>query len=199
MQIGDGKVKRIGVLALQGGVEEHLKMLEQIEGVKPIAVKNKEELDDLDGLILPGGESTTIGNLLRTYELIDPIREKVQEGLPIWGTCAGMILLAKEIENEDVHHLGVMDIKVRRNAYGRQLGSFQTSAIIKEISSEPLCLTFIRAPYVSEVKEPEVEVLLKENGHIVACKQKNMLATAFHPELTKDCTFHKYFVEKFVK
>lgn len=192
-----GKMKKVGVLALQGGVEEHLQILSQIKGVQPVSVKYVKDLNDIQGLIIPGGESTTLGKLLTTFNMLEPLKEKINEGLPIWGTCAGMILLAKQIENDTVKHLGVMDITVKRNAYGRQLGSFETKAVIKEVSQEPMPLVFIRAPYVSEADE-EVEILLEVDGKIVACRENNMLATAFHPELTKDKRFHEYFVREFV-
>lgn len=192
-----GKMKRIGVLALQGGVEEHLQALSKIKDVQPVSVKYIEDINSIDGLIIPGGESTTLGKLLNTFNMLETLRQKINEGLPVWGTCAGMILLAKHIENDVAKYLGVMDITVKRNAYGRQLGSFETLASIKEVSTTSIPLVFIRAPYVSEV-EDSVQVLLKVEDKIVACKQRNMLATAFHPELTDNQVFHEYFVKQFV-
>lgn len=190
-------MKKVGVLALQGGVEEHLRILSEIENIEPVKVKYTEDFDKIDGLIIPGGESTTLGKLLTTFNMLEPLKEKINKGLPIWGTCAGMILLAKHIENDETKHLGVMDITVKRNAYGRQLGSFETKATINEVSSTPIPLVFIRAPYVSGVKE-NVEVLLKIEDKIVACKQNNMLATSFHPELTNNKCFHEYFIREFI-
>ena len=187
-------MKKIGVLALQGAVSEHLDRLERL-GAEASAVKYKEELDGLDGLIIPGGESTAIGLLLKNYGLIGPIREKILAGMGVWGTCAGMILLAKELADDNARHLCVMDICVRRNAYGRQLESFSAEADVPLVAEHPVPLVFIRAPYV-ESAGADVEVLLKINGNIVACRQKNMLATSFHPELTEDLSFHRYFVNK---
>lgn len=185
----------IGVLGFQGSVEEHLDKLNNIPDVNPIKVKKKEDLVNLDGLILPGGESTTIGKLLKNYSLIEPIKDKVKKGMWIWGTCAGMILLAKNIVNDDTVHLGLMDIDVRRNAYGRQMDSFKTKAIISEVNEEKeIPLVFIRAPYIEKVKK-NVDVLLKLDDHIVGVREDNMLATSFHPELTEDQSFHRYFVD----
>lgn len=186
-------MKKVGVLALQGGVEEHLKKLSHVNNVEPVLVKYLSELDEIDGLIIPGGESTALGLLLREFELMEPLKERIIKGMPVWGTCAGMILLAKEISDDDTRHLEVMDIKVRRNAYGTQLDSFTTKALIPEVDTEPIQLVFIRAPFVEGVGD-KVDVLLKVGGNIVACREKNMLATSFHPELTDDIRFHKYFV-----
>lgn len=198
MQQEGGKMKRVGVLALQGGVEEHLTVLSQIKNIQPVSVKYIQDFNNIDGLIIPGGESTTLGKLLNTFNMLKPLKQKINEGLPVWGTCAGMILLAKHIEEDEIKHLGVMDITVKRNAYGRQLGSFETLATIQEVSALPIPLVFIRAPYVSEVQN-DVQVLLKLEDKIVACKQRNMLATSFHPELTNNQAFHEYFVSQFMK
>lgn len=141
----------IGVLALQGSVAEHMKMLSRLEGVNACEVKTREQLNQISGLILPGGESTTIGKLLREYRLIEPLVEKAKKGLPVWGTCAGMILMAKEIVNEDNVHLGIMDIAVRRNAYGSQLDSFNTNVSIPLVAEHEVPLVFIRAPWVERV------------------------------------------------
>ncbi|MCL1990956.1 MAG: pyridoxal 5'-phosphate synthase glutaminase subunit PdxT [Defluviitaleaceae bacterium] len=186
-------MKKIGVLAVQGAVREHVRMLNQITDVQGLAVKYETELDEIDGLIIPGGESTAIGRLLRDFDLLDPLKEKIQKGLPVWGTCAGMILLAKKLVNDDTSHLGVMDIEVARNGYGRQLGSFETVVNVPEVAVEDMKLTFIRAPYVNSAGS-EVRILLKVDDRIVACRQNNMLATAFHPELTEDLAWHRYFV-----
>lgn len=185
----------IGVLALQGAVSEHLNLLSSLPEIRSILVKKPQDLDNVNGIILPGGESTAMGKLLHDFGLTQPLREKITDGLPVWGTCAGMILLAKEISGEETSHLGVMDIKVRRNAYGSQLDSFYTEQLIPEVSPSPVPLVFIRAPYV-EKSAPGVKILTEVDNKIVAVEEKNMLATAFHPELTADLSFHKYFVEK---
>lgn len=194
MQIEDGKMIKVGVLAVQGAVTEHLHLLSQLPDVLAKEVKYLEELNDIDGLIIPGGESTAIGRLLKDFNLLQPLKEKIQKGLPVWGTCAGMILLAKHLENDPTVHLGVMDITVERNAYGRQLGSFETELMVKGVSSNKIPLVFIRAPYVTKIKS-SVSTLLEIDDHIVACRQQHMLATSFHPELTNDITFHRYFVD----
>lgn len=186
----------IGVLALQGGVIEHLKQIEAL-GHKGIEVKVAEDLEKIDAIILPGGESTTIGKLLRITGLMEFLREKIQGGMPVWGTCAGMILLAKEIEYEPFNYLGVMDIKVRRNAFGTQIDSFKTKKVIKSVSDKEIELVFIRAPYVLEAGD-DVDILCKVNGNIVAARQGNILATSFHPELTNDLSFMKFFIEEMV-
>ena len=193
MQNEDGKMIKVGVLAIQGAVAEHLELLNQIPDVCAQEVKYLDELNEIDGLIIPGGESTAIGRLLRDFNLLQPLKERILNGMPVWGTCAGMILLAKSLENDPTVHLGVMDITVERNAYGRQLGSFTTEVEIEKISSNKIPLVFIRAPYVTQVKS-DVDILLEVNDHIVACQQKQKLATSFHPELTKDTSFHRYFI-----
>lgn len=185
----------IGVLALQGAVEEHLNCLSLLPEVNGIEVKKAEELNSVDGLILPGGESTTIGKLLREFELTPLLIDKIKAGMPVWGTCAGMILLAKSIVDQTDCHLGVMDICVRRNAYGSQLNSFATEIVLPKICTYPIPLVFIRAPYVEDVG-PNVEILATVDNKIVAVEEKNMLATSFHPELTNNLTFHNYFAEK---
>lgn len=197
MQIEDGKEKvmiTIGVLGIQGAVSEHIDKLRSFNEVKAIVVKTKEELNLVQGIIIPGGESTAIGKLLEDFSLIEPLRERIEKGLPVWGTCAGMILLAKKISKDPKTYLKVMNIEVKRNAYGSQLESFQEQKIIKEISKEPIPIVFIRAPYVERVWGT-VDILAEADGKIVACREKNMLATSFHPELTEDLSFHKYFVE----
>lgn len=196
MQKEDGKMK-IGVLSLQGGVIEHIKQVKKL-GYDPVEVKKESDLDVIDAIILPGGESTTIGKLLNVTNLMEPLRNKILEGLPVWGTCAGMILLAKDIENDDRRHLGVMDIRVRRNAFGTQIDSFRTKKVIDQISREEIELVFIRAPYVIEASE-KAEVLCKVREKIVAVRQNNMLATSFHPELTDNLKVLKYFVDNIVK
>ena len=184
---------KIGVLALQGGFQEHIHHINEL-GYDGVLVKTVEDLKNIKALIIPGGESTTMGKLLKVTGLLSPLKEMIKNGLPVWGTCAGMILLAKNIDGETVTHLGVMDISVRRNAYGTQLDSFSTQIKLDEVDSNPLDLVFIRAPYVSEVKN-SVNVLAKVNNNIVAVRENNMLATSFHPELTSNTSFHKYFLK----
>lgn len=183
---------KIGVLSLQGGVVEHINHIKKLGSIA-VEVKKLEDLKDIDGLILPGGESTTIGKILRGRNMLNPLREMILSGMPVWGTCAGMILLAKDIENEEHTHIAVMDIKVRRNAYGRQIDSFETTEIIEEVSTNPIPLVFIRAPYIISSGD-NVKIIHKVKGNIVAARQNNILATSFHPELTKNTEFHKYFL-----
>lgn len=183
---------KIGVLALQGSVVEHLNMLGALSDVEALAVKSEEDLGSVDGIIIPGGESTTIAKLLHDFGLFTPLKKRIEQGLPVWGTCAGMILLAKELEGE-APHLAVMDIAVRRNAYGRQIDSFRSEAVIPGISGRPLRLVFIRAPWVDRAGNG-VDILCRLDGHIVAARQGNMLVTSFHPELTGDPVVHNYFL-----
>ena len=184
----------IGILALQGAFVEHEKVLAQL-GVESIELRNLEDFQqhrsELSGLILPGGESTTMGKLLRDQQMLIPLREAILGGLPVFGTCAGLILLAKEITTQEESHLATMDIVVERNAYGRQLGSFYTEADCKGVGKIPM--TFIRGPIISEVGKG-VDVLAVVNHQIVAAQEKNMLVTSFHPELTKDLRLHQYFM-----
>lgn len=183
---------QIGVLALQGAFIEHEQMLSQIS-VDSFEIRRKRDLDKLfDGLIIPGGESTVQGKLLRELELFEPLKERIIAGMPVFGTCAGLLLLAKKIENDDRVHFGAMDITAVRNAYGRQLGSFYTQAEFKGIGKIPM--TFIRAPYIESVYG-STNVLASVDGKIVAAREGNMLVTAFHPELNEDLSVHKYFAE----
>jgi pyridoxal 5'-phosphate synthase pdxT subunit len=184
---------RIGVLALQGDFREHVAMLQRL-GVEVVEVRRREQLADLDGLIIPGGESTTIGKLAAKYDLLTPMRDMAQAGKAIWGTCAGMIVLAKDIGPHNQPLVGVMDIHVQRNAFGRQVASFEVDLDVPVLGEPPLHAIFIRAPLIEAV-EPDVEVLCQlEDGTIVAARQGNLLATAFHPELTGDDRFHRYFL-----
>lgn len=183
---------KIGVLALQGAVREHLQILGQL-GVEAISVKRVEQLEELDGLIFPGGESTTMGKLIRKYGFLEPIQAMHQAGKPLFGTCAGLILLAKEIEEIEEAHLAVLDMKVRRNAFGRQVDSFEADLPIKGVA-EDFQAVFIRAPLILEVGS-DVEVLAEVNDEIVAAQQGNLLACSFHPELTEDVRFHQYFCQ----
>lgn len=185
--------KYIGILAMQGAIAEHQRKIEQLPHTKSVLVKTAEDLEKIDGLILPGGESTAMGKLLNYFKLTEQLKNKIKQGLPVWGTCAGMILLAKEIENEAQTHLAVMNIKVRRNAYGSQLDSFYTEKIIPEINTqEALPLVFIRAPYITKADD-NVQILAKLNDNIIAAQENNMLVTSFHPELTDKLNFHQYF------
>ena len=187
-------MKKIGILGFQGAIIEHERQIEAL-GHEPVIVRYPEQLDVIDAIILPGGESTTMGKLLNRTGLMAPLREKIIGGLPVWGTCAGMILLAKELVNDSVTHLGVMNIAVRRNAYGSQIDSFSTKQVIPAVSSKEIELVFIRAPYITKV-ENGVKVLCEVDGHVVAAEEGNMLVTSFHPELTEDLTFLKYFISK---
>ena len=182
---------KIAVLALQGAFIEHEQMLSRI-GVSSFEIRQKRDLDrSFDGLIIPGGESTVQGKLMRELGLFNPLKERIEAGLPVFGTCAGLLLLAKKIENDDRVHFGTMDIAAVRNAYGRQLGSFYTEAEFKGIGNIPM--TFIRAPYIEDVFG-EAESLATVNCHIVAARQNNQLVTAFHPELNSDLSVHQYFI-----
>lgn len=183
---------KVGVLALQGAFIEHEKMLNSL-GVEASEVRMPAQLDGLDGLIIPGGESTTIGKLATAFGLIEPLREFAQTK-PTWGTCAGMIFLAKDIGIDRQPILSLMDIRVNRNAFGRQIDSFEADLPIKPLDDPPFHAFFIRAPVVTEVGEG-VDVLAQlGDGRIVAVQQKHLLATAFHPELTGDSRLHQYFV-----
>ena len=183
---------QIAVLALQGAFIEHEQMLSKL-GVSTVEIRQKRDLEcNYDGLIIPGGESTVQGKLMRELDLFDTIKEQIEGGLPVFGTCAGLLLLAKSIENDDRRHFATMDITAVRNAYGRQLGSFYTEAEFKGMGKIPM--TFIRAPYIGSV-EGEVEVLSTVDKKIVAARQKNQLVTAFHPELNEDLSVHRYFLE----
>lgn len=186
-------MKKIGVLSYQGSVKEHMKMLRRLENVEAVEVKTLEALKSVDALILPGGESTTISKLLNIFGLMEPLRDRIRNGMPIWGTCAGLILLAKNIIGEKPH-IRLMDITVRRNAYGKQIDSFRQEAVIKAVSDAPVSLVFIRAPWIESVGNG-VEVLCELDSHIVAARQNNMLATSFHPELTEDLSFYRYFAK----
>ena len=186
---------KIGVLAVQGAFIEHEQMLRRI-GVEPVEVRLPAHLEGIDGLIIPGGESTTIGRMIEKWGLLEPIRDMARSGFPIWGTCAGMILMAKEVVDGVPGQplLALMDVTVRRNAFGRQVDSFETDLEVPVLGGPPFRAVFIRAPLIERVGEG-VEVLAQlEDGTVVAVRQGNLLATAFHPELTEDVRFHRYFV-----
>ncbi len=197
----------IGVLALQGDVREHLAALRE-SGARATAVRRPAELSEVDGLVIPGGESTTMSRLLDIFELLDPLRARLAEGMPAYGSCAGMILLANKVLDgrEDQHQLGGLDMIVRRNAFGRQVDSFEEDLDFAGVPGGPVHAVFIRAPWV-ESASPQVTVLARVSddpevpggeaaaGRIVAVRQGPVLATAFHPELTGDMRVHRLFVE----
>lgn len=183
---------QIGVLALQGAFIEHEKMLTTL-GVDSFEIRQLADIDrPMDGLIIPGGESTVQGKLLHDLGLFQPLHDKIAAGLATFGTCAGLLLLAEGIANDSRRHLALMHITAMRNAYGRQLGSFHTTAPFADLGHIPM--TFIRAPYIAATA-PNVEVLACVDSKIVAAREDNMLVTAFHPELTDDLTVHKYFLD----
>lgn len=176
---------RIGVLAIQGGFEAHSVALEKLE-CEPVEVRRPSQLEALDGLVIPGGESTTISKGIGSYGLADPIRAFAASGRPVLGTCAGLIVLDRE-------HLGLMDIKARRNAFGRQVKSFEADVHVRGLGDEPLRAVFIRAPWIESYGE-RVEVLAEWDGHAVVARERNLLASAFHPELTDDLRLHALFL-----
>jgi 5'-phosphate synthase pdxT subunit len=181
----------IGILAVQGAFIEHQAILNRLN-VKNFQIRNKVDLNrQMDGIILPGGESTAMGKLLNDLDMMNDLKRLIHDGLPVFGTCAGMILLAETIEHEDKKHIGLMNITVERNGYGRQLSSFLTEA---PFNNQKIPMTFIRAPYITK-KGENVTILSTVDGRWVAAREKNMLATAFHPELTNDTSVHVYFLE----
>lgn len=183
----------VGVLALQGTFIEHISMLRRL-GVEAPPIRLPHELDTLDGLIIPGGESTTMLRLMESFGLIQPIREMARDDFPIWGTCAGMVLLAKSVSNYEMETLGLMDMKIRRNAFGNQIDSFEVDLEIPLVGEESFHAVFIRAPIIKEAR-PSIKILsrLPDNA-IVAARQNRLLACAFHPEFTDDLRFHSYFL-----
>lgn len=184
-------MKKIGIFAFQGAFLEHEQTLDKM-GVAWKEIRQRKDFsDDLDALILPGGESTVQGKLMRGLGLFDPVRDAIMHGMPVFATCAGMILLAKEISNDENLYFGVLNATVRRNAYGRQLGSFRTDLDFKGIGKIPA--VFIRAPYIESAGKG-VDILAETGGNIVAVRQDNLLATSFHPELTDDTRVHEYFM-----
>ena len=190
----DKRVPRIGVLAAQGAFSEHIATLKQL-GAEAIPVRLPRDLENLDGLIIPGGESTTISKLMLDYRLTDRIKQLAKAGLPVFGTCAGMILLADDVPDSEVKPLGLMHIRVRRNAFGRQKESFETELAIPALGKKPFPAVFIRAPKIERLNNG-VEVLAEMNdGSPAAVRQDKLLASAFHPELTGDLRFHRYFLD----
>jgi 5'-phosphate synthase pdxT subunit len=183
---------KIGVLALQGAFAEHIKTLTELS-FEAVPIRLPSDLDGIRALIIPGGESTTIGKLLSDYCLREPLKNLIQQGLPVMGTCAGMILLATNVVDSELEPLRVIDIEVKRNAFGRQVDSFESDLIIPALGEKPFRGIFIRAPVVEKV-EPGVEILCQVDTRVVAVRQGNKLASAFHPELTSDLRFHRYFL-----
>ena len=190
----------IGVLAVQGDVREHLHVLEEA-GARATPLRRPSELEAVDGLVIPGGESTTIDKLVRAFDLFDPLRARLEAGLPAYGSCAGMIMLADRIADgrPDQQTLGGIDMTVRRNAFGRQVESFEEPVTVDGVTGGPLTAVFIRAPWVEEVG-PKAQVLARveagpATGRIVGIRQRHLLATSFHPELTQDARVHGYFID----
>jgi 5'-phosphate synthase pdxT subunit len=191
--VGD-RLARAGVLGLQGDFREHLDTFERL-GTIAVDVRRPDQLDDIDALVIPGGESTTIGKLAEHYGFIPKLRARVADGMAVWGTCAGAIFIAKEVPGHAHPLAGLMDIRVRRNAFGRQLDSFEADLDVPALGGDPFHAVFIRAPLIESIG-PGVEVLSKlEDGTIVAATQGNLMATSFHPELTRDGRFHEYFLK----
>ena len=197
--------KTVAVLALQGAFEEHCQMLDSL-GTESLLIRSSEDWKDFErrfregecvGMVIPGGESTAMLRIMRDQNILLSIREAVKDGLPVFGTCAGMILLAKEVVNDSRERLATMNIKVLRNAYGRQLGSFYTESTVRlGDESYIIPMTFIRAPYITEVSDG-VEVLAVVDGNIVAAREQNQLVCSFHPELNTDTHFHEFFLKMF--
>ena len=185
---------KVGVLALQGAVEEHLRMIKRCgsEGVK---VKTVEDFKKIDRLIIPGGESTAIGKLTKIYGLDREISKRGREGMPMFGTCAGMILLANKVVGNEQVGFNLIDIEVERNAFGRQVDSFEVDLNIEDFNGKPFRAVFIRAPYIKKAGK-EVKILAEFDGKIVMARQKNILVSSFHPELTNDLRVHKYFLSE---
>lgn len=190
--VGD-RLARAGVLGLQGDFREHLETFQRL-GTEAVDVRRPEQLDDIDALVIPGGESTTIGKLASHYGFIPKLKERVAQGMSVWGTCAGAIFIARDVPGHPHPLAELMDISVRRNAFGRQLDSFEADLDVPALGAVPFHAVFIRAPLIESVG-PDVEVLSRlEDGKIVAARQGNLLATSFHPELTHDGRFHDYFL-----
>ena len=185
-------VRCVGVLALQGAFREHVAAVSRL-GVAAREVRQLKDMDGIDAMIIPGGESTTMGKLLNEWHMLEPLRDRIMQGMPVYGSCAGLILLCRTIENSDQPRLGVLDATVRRNAFGRQVDSFETELSMPEVGPDPVPAVFIRAPVLISVG-PEVRVLAEVKGQAVAVRQNNILATSFHPELTPDTRLHSYFL-----
>ena len=187
------KTARVGVLGLQGDFAEHLRTLRGI-GAEAVDVRRPDQLDEIDALIIPGGESTTIGKLAERYGIIPKLRERAAAGMPIWGTCAGAIFIAKDVPGHPHPIAALMDISVERNAFGRQQESFEADLDVKGIAGAPYHAVFIRAPKITKTGTDVETLAALEDGSVVAARQGNLLATSFHPELTADDRFHRYFL-----
>lgn len=185
---------RIGILAVQGAFREHELILEKLH-VDYVEIRQKKDLENIDGIILPGGESTVQGQLMKKLDLFDAIRDAILKGLPVLATCAGLILLAQNLEQDDTVHLGTLPVTVKRNAYGRQLGSFETHSSVGELDDFPL--VFIRAPYITDTAS-DVKILTTVDGHIVGVEYQNQTGLAFHPEMTEDTRIHQRFIHSIV-
>jgi 5'-phosphate synthase pdxT subunit len=192
--VGDRRplTARAGVLGLQGDFAEHLATLDRL-GVEAVDVRRPEQLDEIDALIIPGGESTTIGKLAQEYGIIEKLRDRVAQGMPVWGTCAGAIFIAKDVPGHPHPLASLMDMTVERNAFGRQVDSFEKDLDVPLLGPDPFHAVFIRAPVITRVG-PGVEVLARVGDSVVAARQGRLLATSFHPELTHDDRFHRYFL-----
>jgi pyridoxal 5'-phosphate synthase pdxT subunit len=192
--VGDRRplTARAGVLGLQGDFAEHLATLDRL-GVAAVDVRRPEQLDEIDALIIPGGESTTIGKLAQQYGIIEKLRDRVAQGMPVWGTCAGAIFIAKDVPGHPHPLASLMDMTVERNAFGRQVDSFEADLDVPVLGPNPFHAVFIRAPVIKRVG-PGVEVLARTGDAVVAARQGRLLATSFHPELTHDDRFHRYFL-----
>ena len=189
-----GNRHRVGVLGLQGDFREHLEVLRRM-GIDAVDVRKREQLEDVDALIIPGGESTTIGKLADLYGLTEEIRSRARDGMPVWGTCAGAIFIATRVPGRPQTILGLMDMTVERNAFGRQVDSFEADLDVPRLGRDAFHAVFIRAPKIASVG-PDVDVLARlADGTIVAAQQGKILATSFHPELTPDQRFHRYLVD----
>ncbi|MEJ6949547.1 pyridoxal 5'-phosphate synthase glutaminase subunit PdxT [Natronospora cellulosivora (SeqCode)] len=184
--------KKVGILALQGAFKEHQEIFKKLN-CNTILIRKKEQLNELDGLIIPGGESTTIIKLMTEYKFIDEIKSMANKGMGIWGTCAGLIILASEIANSNQESLKLIDIKVERNAFGRQIDSFENDLLISKLGDKPFPAVFIRAPWIIEANK-DVEILAEYKGKAVLAKQNKILVSSFHPELTDDLRLHEYFI-----
>lgn len=189
---------KIGILSVQGAFVEHITMLDKLakaenQNIECVELRKKEDLAGIDGIILPGGESTVQGQLLRKLDMLDTLKSLIEDGLPTLATCAGLILLANKIENDDTNHLATLPVIVRRNAYGRQLGSFETLSNVGALENYPL--VFIRAPFIINTSS-DVTVLASVDNNIVGVEYNNQIGLAFHPELTEDYRIHKMFIDK---
>jgi 5'-phosphate synthase pdxT subunit len=193
MTATNGRIRRVGVLALQGDFREHREMLKAMD-VETVEVRRPDQLAACDRLIVPGGESTTIARLILSNGFQQPLREYCASGKPVWGTCAGAILLARRVDNLDRPGIEVMDISVRRNAFGRQVQSFEAELTIDGVDGPPFRAIFIRAPQIESVSGEAHAICTLEDGTIVAARERNLLATSFHPELTGDNRLHQYFL-----